>query len=309
MNTPSETSTAEQAAEAFAAEVAYWREVRSLSKRALAAHMGFDPSYISHVEAGRHKPTEDFARKADTALNTGHAIWKRWRDYETAKAHIPRPIAPSPAPPAPGYAGTELVVEHDAARLDYDGTAYRLTMRRLLRNTGTEPVTRYLIRISVNRYPDEPERSKLHYRHNPLTLEELALNATCRDEPMRWEVKHDQDAFKEIWLQFENDNGRFPLYPGQSVWICYDYSVSDDKWGRWFQRAVRLPTERLEVQLAFPTDLAPVVWGTETSMTADARPLPTPPIRHDDNGTTVFSWNTYRPPLHCRYRLEWRFGS
>ncbi len=26
-------------------------------------------------------------------------------------------------------------------------------MRRLLRNTGSEPITRYLIRISVDRYP------------------------------------------------------------------------------------------------------------------------------------------------------------
>ncbi|WP_411146442.1 serine hydrolase domain-containing protein [Streptomyces sp. x-80] len=31
-------------------------------------------------------------------------------------------------------------------------------MRRLLRNTGSEPITRYLIRISVDRYPGEPER-------------------------------------------------------------------------------------------------------------------------------------------------------
>ncbi|MER5717530.1 hypothetical protein [Streptomyces sp. NPDC002132] len=40
---------------------------------------------------------------------------------------------------------------------------------------------------------------------------------------------------------------------------------NDAKWGRWFQRAVRLPTERLEVDLAFPAALDPVVWGTETS--------------------------------------------
>ncbi|WP_221217398.1 hypothetical protein [Streptomyces sp. 840.1] len=51
--------------------------------------------------------------------------------------------------------------------------------------------------------------------------------------------------------------------------------MSDEKWGRWFQRAVRLPTEHLEVQLAFPVGLGPVVWGTETSMTAEAAPLRT----------------------------------
>ncbi|MEU3220768.1 hypothetical protein [Streptomyces sp. NPDC006971] len=72
------------------------------------------------------------------------------------------------APPAqrrpeqPYATGSALVVEHDAARLQYDGSSYRLTMRRRLRNTGDEPVTRYLIRISVDRYPGNPEQSNAH---------------------------------------------------------------------------------------------------------------------------------------------------
>ncbi|WP_372411485.1 hypothetical protein [Streptomyces luteireticuli] len=79
------------------------------------------------------------------------------------------------------------------------------------------------------------------------------------------------------------------------------------KHGRWFQRAVRLPTEHLEVQLAFPAVLDPVVWGTETSMTAEASPLRTATVRRDENGTRLFSWTTSAPALHARYRLEWRF--
>ncbi|WP_424862827.1 hypothetical protein [Streptomyces sp. MMS24-I29] len=106
-------------------------------------------------------------------------------------------------------------------------------------------MTRYLIRISVDRYPGDPEQSNAHYRVHPLTWEELDLTATCRGETMRWQAKHDRDAFKEVWLLFDNDHGRFPLYPGGSVWIEYAYSVGDDKWGNWFQRAVRLPTEQL----------------------------------------------------------------
>ncbi|MEV6869003.1 helix-turn-helix transcriptional regulator [Streptosporangium subroseum] len=70
---------------AFAAEVAYWREVRGLSKRALAAAMSFDPSYVSHVESGRHKPTEEFARLADETLNAGKAIRRRWMDYDSTR--------------------------------------------------------------------------------------------------------------------------------------------------------------------------------------------------------------------------------
>ncbi|MEV0599862.1 helix-turn-helix transcriptional regulator [Streptomyces sp. NPDC050315] len=300
----------EQAAEAYAAELARWREVRGMSKRALALAMGFDPSYVSHMESGRTEPREEFSRRADEALNAGKAIWKRWCDYEQAKTRSRRTSAVPPAPRRPDqpYAsGSALVVEHDAARLEYDGDSYQLTMRRLLRNTGTDPVTRYLIRISVDRYPGDPERSNAHYRAHPLTWEELALTATCRGEEMRWQAKHDRDAFKEVWLLFENEYGRFPLYPGESVWIEYAYRIGDNKWGNWFQRAVRLPTEQLEVQLAFPVSLDPVVWGTETSMTAEASPLRTPPVRIEKEGQRQFTWITTTPALHARYRLEWRF--
>ncbi|MGF1426859.1 helix-turn-helix domain-containing protein [Kitasatospora sp. LaBMicrA B282] len=301
--------TVEQAAEAFAAEVAHWREVRGLPKRELVHRMGFDPSYVSHVESGRHKPTEDFARRAEEILNAGKGIRRRWLDYEGAKSRMTASaVPPSPRRPEQPYAtGSAIIVAHDGAHLDYDGSRYRLTMRRLLRNTGSEPITRYLIRISVDRYPGEPERSNAHYREHPLTWDELALTATCRGEAMRWQAKRDRDAFKEVWLLFENDHGRFPLYPGEEVWIEYAYSVSDEKWGRWFQRAVRLPTEHLEVELAFPADLDPAVWGTETSMTAEAAPLRTAPIRRDEDGKRVFSWSTSTPALHARYRLEWRF--
>ncbi|WP_369383275.1 helix-turn-helix domain-containing protein [Streptomyces sp. cg36] len=309
MDTHHDDITVEQAIEYFAAEVAYWREVRGLAKNALAAAMGYTPSYVSHMEAGRTKPSEDFARRADETLKAGKAIWKRWCEYETAKARAHQPaVLPVPHRPEQPYAtGSALVVEHDTARLDYDGAMYRLTMRRLLRNTGIEPVTRYLIRISVDRYPGEPERSNAHYRENPLRWEELALTASCRGEVMAWETKHDRDAFKEIWLLFDNEQGRFPLYPGESVWIEYAYSVSDYKWGRWFQRAVRLPTEHLEVTLAFPVALDPMVWGTETSMTAEQIPLRTAPNRLDDGPTRIFSWSTSTPALHARYRLEWKF--
>ncbi|MET8855535.1 helix-turn-helix transcriptional regulator [Streptomyces sp. NPDC004579] len=304
--------TVDQAAADFAAEVAYWREVRGLAKKALAERMGFHPSYVSHVESGRHKPTVDFAHRADETLTAGKAIWHKWCDYESARARQTRSAA-AVVPPRrseqPYATGSAVVVEHDAARLDYDGTSYRLTMRRLLRNTGTEPITRYLIRISVDRYPGDPERSNAHYRAHPLTWDELALTAACRGEEMRWEAKHDRDAFKEVWLLFDNAQGRFPLYPGESVWIEYAYTVSDTKWGNWFQRAVRLPTEHLEVTLAFPEALDAVVWGTETSMTAEASPLRSAPgIRHE-NGMRIFTWSTADPAPHARYRLEWRFRS
>lgn len=114
-------------------------------------------------------------------------------------------------------------------------------------------------------------------------------------------------AFKEAWLCFENDRCRFPLYPGQAATVSYSYAVDDARWGPWFQRAVRLPTRRLSVSLVFPATLDPVVWGTETSATAEAIPLRTAPARAVRGGHAVFSWATSDPPVGARYRLEWRF--
>jgi hypothetical protein len=91
---------------------------------------------------------------------------------------------------------------------------------------GSQPVTQYLIRIAVDRHPGDPERSNQLYRKDPLTWEEIGLSATCGEEPMSWRVKHDRDAFKELWLLFENPDGRFPLYPGETAWICYEYTRS-----------------------------------------------------------------------------------
>jgi transcriptional regulator with XRE-family HTH domain len=303
--TPPASALAELA-ESFSAELTRWREVRGFSKKRLAAEMGFDPSYVSHIESGRHRPTEDFARRAESVLNCSHALWRRWQAFDGARrlhdADGPQREV-SHADPSAG-----LVVEHEDSQLSYDSGVYRVLTRRRLRNVGAEPISRFLVRISVDRYPDDPERSNQLYRAQPLTWDELCLHATREGEPMAWKAKHDRDAFKEVWLLFENATSRFPLYPGEATWIEYGYQVSDGKWGSWFQRAIRLPTTRLAVRLSFPSALAPVVWGTETSMTASAAPFRTAIARQADPERSVFDWTTDYPPLHARYRLEWRFG-
>lgn len=300
----------DQAGDAFAAALAKYRTERGLSKKQLAAEMGFDPSYVSHVEARRHRPTEDFARRAEVVLRAGGEIWRRYRDYDEARHQSNASRHPLRDPPVPEQwfpPGTGVIVEREDATLSYlDGT-YRCTVRRVLFNAGHEPVTRYLIRISVDRYPGEADRSNRHYRQHPLTWAELGLTARCADEPMLWRAKHDRDTFKEVWLLFENDEARFPLYPGQRATIEYSYEVHEDKWGHWFQRAIRLPTRRLGVRLDFPAALEPVVWGVETSLTAEAGPLRSAVTEQRDGDRVVFEWLTEDPPLNARYRLEWRF--
>jgi len=305
----------DRAAEAFATALVDWRAQRGLSKKQLATQMGFDPSYVSHVEACRHRPTEDFARRAEGVLQAGGAVWQYFLEYEEARhtatnGPLPRPRKPLRDPQVtsdPMATRAGLVVESEHALLSYVDNSYRCTVRRELYNDGSEPITRYLVRISVDRYPGEAERSNRHYREHPLGWSELDLEASCAGEPMLWRAKHDRDAFKEIWLLFENEERRFPLYPGQRTVIEYAYSVGEDKWGQWFQRAVRLPTRRLAVRLDFPQNLSPVVWGVETSLTAEAGPLRTPVVEHHDEGRTIFDWSTEDPALNARFRLEWRF--
>jgi peptide deformylase len=307
------TSPLERAAESFAAELARQRAGRGLSKKQLAVLMGFDPSYVSHVEGRRHRPTEDFARRAEAVLEASGAIWQRFREYDDLR-HA-RSNQPQREPPLSGQwlpPGTGLVVERELATLTHTDDGFRCVIHRELYNAGTEPVTRYLVRVAVDRYPNDPGRSNRHHREHPLTFAELQLQARRDDglgepEPMHWRAKHDRDAFKEIWLLFENGERRFPLYPGDRTSIEYAYSVGHDKWGPWFQRAVRLPTRHLAVRLDLPAALDPQVWGVETSLSAEEGPLRTAPQRRDEGDRAIVDWQTDEPPLNARYRMQWRF--
>jgi transcriptional regulator with XRE-family HTH domain len=291
--------------EPFIAELKRWRDLRGVSQKRLAPEVGYTPSYVSKVEGGHQVPSEAFARGADVVLQAGGAIRRAYDELHAQLSLVPGSSVPELAHFE--QQSQSLVVEHDDADLHYDGRFYRAVMRRRLRNASAQPVGRYLIRISVDRYPGNPERSNQHYREDPHTWQELDLHAECQGEAMRWKVQHDRDSFKEIWLLFENDDGHFPLYPGEATTIEYAYTVSDTKWGHWFQRAIRLPTERLSVRLLFPSELEPAVWGMETTMSADAHTVPTAVQRLSEDGRDVFTWSTENPPLHARYRLEWRF--
>jgi peptide deformylase len=305
------TSPVERAADQFVSALARWRVERGMTKKQLAARMGFDPSYVSHVEGRRHKPTEDFARRAEAVLAAGGAIWARFQEYDElrhARAIAPHRDPPVPAPWLPP--GTGLVVEQEFAELVYAAGAYRCRIRRALYNAGTDPVTRYLMKVAVDRYPHDTSGSNRHHREYPLTWAELDIVAQAGEgaaaQPMDWRPKLDRDASKEVWLLFANEHGQFPLYPGERITIEYAYTVGEKKWGQWFQRAVRLPTRHLTVRLDFPAAFDPQVWGFETSLAADV-PLRSPVERHAEGDRAIFEWSTDAPLLNARYRLEWSF--
>jgi peptide deformylase len=294
----------------FIAELKHWREVAGCSQKRLAGLVGYTPSYVSKVERGTVLASRSFAESADQHLRAGRAIVRRWRDMHESLIELSAGRERHEEQPADDRQlpiGPELVVEHEHAELTYRDGMYRTCIRRQLRNTGAQPMTQYLIRIAADRYPGDPERSNQLYRKDPLTWEEIGLTATCGDEPMAWHVKDDRDASKEVWLLFENGDGRFPLYPGEMTWISYSYAVSADKWGPWWQRAIRLPTRRLSMTVVFPARLQPVAWGVATSMTAEATPFRTPISRQQKDDQVEFTWSTDEPPLHARYRIEWKF--
>jgi peptide deformylase len=309
---PLEAEEARQlpAVTAFIAELRHWRKSAGYSQKALAPLVGYTPSYISKVESGSVAASRSFAEAADQHLHAGHALIRRWREMHDALASAGGDRARHEEEPGPEpltAIGYDLLIEHEQASLTYRDGVYETRIRRLLRNASSQPVTRYLVRIAADKYPGDPERSNQLYREDPLTWEEIGLLADCGGEPMSWAVKQDRDASKEVWLLFENEDGKFPLYPGETAWISYVYTVRFGKWGPWWQRAIRLPTRRLSMTLAFPARFQPAVWGMETSMTAEALPFRTPIARQEEDDQVVFTWSTEEPPLHARYRIEWKF--
>jgi transcriptional regulator with XRE-family HTH domain len=276
-----------------------------MTQKVLADLIGMSERWIVEVENGRVpnlrvQQVYEFARalKIDIAKLTDQAFTMSEQLADRAANGIDSGTS------GPGT----LFFERDEAHLRYVNGVYRPTQRRKLVNAGSTPITRFLVRISVDRYPHDPERSNQLYREHPLAWDELNISASCEGEPMTWAVKQDRDAFKELYLRFESpDHHHFPLYPGQSTWIEYSYTVGEDKWGTWYQRAVRWPTQHLTVRLQFPSALDPVVWGTETSLAGEAMPFHSPIDRHEDEEDTIFDWSTESPPLHARYRLAWQF--
>src|SRR5689334_24100880 len=120
------TSPVERAADQFVSALAQWRIERGMTKKQLAARMGFDPSYVSHVEGRRHRPTEDFARRAEAVLDAGGVIWQRFREYDQLRHTRATPGHREPAPPGRWLPpGTGLVVERETATLTLVDGTYR----------------------------------------------------------------------------------------------------------------------------------------------------------------------------------------
>ncbi|MGL5829151.1 MAG: helix-turn-helix domain-containing protein, partial [Angustibacter sp.] len=134
--------------ENFVSEFKHRRDISGLSQSALAAKMGYHRTYISKIENGQERATREFAYAADDVLEAGGALRRAYRETRPSASGKSRVLAAVASAEL-----TELSVEHDHATLEFDGSHYRATQKRQLYNGGAEPISRYLVRISVDRYP------------------------------------------------------------------------------------------------------------------------------------------------------------
>jgi transcriptional regulator with XRE-family HTH domain len=264
-----------------------------LTTKQLAGMMRVDASYPSHIFGGRHRPTREFAARADQVLHAGGDLLRLYEAYESERDG-PRPAAHTARVGAELH---ELINEQEVAEQRFDGERYTITVERHLWNGTDKPVIYYPVKIAAD------ERA-----HAELSWDELRLTASCGTEPMRWRVDTDRSDFKEVSLLFENESGEFPLEPGGRAVIRYSYTVPMEAWGRWFQRRIQMRTEHLTVRLIFPVEHAPlgvshkevsIEFGLlkgdriERTVSADGREV-------------IYEWESAAPRLHARYRLEWR---
>jgi hypothetical protein len=291
----------------FAATLTRLREERGLNKKQLARLIGFDPSYVSHMENGRHRPTSEFAARADAVLLADGQLLEA---FDAFSGGARRPSQGVPAHRLPSaVVSPGLVVRYEKADLAHtDDGFYRIAIRREVYNGTDEPATRFPVRIEVDVHPTDARRSSLFYQDNPVTVDELDFRATFNGEPTSWEVVRDRDAYKKIYVRFEPHGLLSPIYPGESATITCAYRVPCTKWGDWFEREIRWPTEHLSVSLGFPERLAVRLTASEVTWGGD-RVLPTEIKSQVLDGVRYYSWSTARPPLTNQYRFAWKVVS
>ena len=304
------TSQLELAARAdFAQVLTAWRTRRGLSKKQLAASMGYHASYISHMEAVRHHPTLEFAARAEAVLASGSEIMAAYeRCRQAAGEPAPPQVVRSDYEPSPMLPAT-IVVEDETAALTYDNGWYRCRVDRVVRNVGDRPVTCYPVRIDVDRFPDQPGVSRRLYAESPLQLSDLDFVAEAgegRPEPMDVRVTRTHDAYLKLALVFGNARARFPLYPGERTTIAYSYRVPASQWGQWFQREIRFPTKALTMSLRLPAALAAEV-GAEILSYAGIKAF-SPTESPGENGTVVYTLRLRELLLTSQIRIRWRFA-
>jgi transcriptional regulator with XRE-family HTH domain len=311
------TNTLSEAFAAFAAELTHWRVERGLSKTQLARRMGFDPSYVSHVESLRQRPSEVFASHAERVLHSNDAILSQFRQYDDLRRSsviVSRPgeLAGLATAVAIREIAEDLRVEREVATLSYRSGWYHCHVAHHLVNNGSEPVTRYPVRPCVERWFDHLDSIASVQRSAPLKWEDCKFEATLRlgetgnghRETIHWNPPRSRAAVDEVLLQFESGGIPLPLYRAQSAIVEYSYRLPGREHEHMFELDVLMPTHELQFCLDFPDHVDPSVWARQTSF-AELAALPAKLSRTD--GRNRFEWQILSPMTLTHFEFGWHF--
>ncbi|GIH20698.1 peptide deformylase [Rugosimonospora africana] len=283
----------------FVVALKHWRDVRGYSPDRLAALVGCEPAYVHHLESGHAIPSHDLVVRVDEVLQAGGAVVEsavQWSGgIDTAPASSEEREAE--------VAG--ILVRHDHTFLEFDGETYRIRHSRRIVNTGSRSVSSYIVRISVDRYPGNPERSRSHHQRHPLEMAELGFAPTCNSRSITWDLIYDGAAYKEIRLHLADEVGGPLIGPGGEADLEFGYEISSEIWGKWLQRVVRSPTLVMAVTISFSVGLRMVMSGYQLTGTAAALPVSALEcVRH--RGSDIYTWSTLRADQDSVFRFEWR---
>lgn len=277
------------------------RRHHGLSQKELAQRMGRDPSYISHIEGGRHAPTAEFTWRAEDVLDSPGTLTAAFADYWRAMHGVNVAAPTRLAQPH----SVELIIEHEQADISLDACGfYRVRLTRQIRNVGLYPITYFPTRIAADAYPGDGGCSQTFYEQNPITADSAGFYATVDGMPTRWATIEERPSYKRIHIELAPDYIPQPLYRGACVEIVCGFRLHWTYWGDWLGREVRWPTRKLSVSLTFPRTLGARPAGQEISWTAD-RPvtLTTGAGLHD----VTYEWSVVNPVLRTQYRFAWSF--
>jgi peptide deformylase len=291
----------------FTGELKRLIDVRGYNSARVASLIGCDVEYVLQVQRFNQVPTKTFATAADRVLRAEGSLLDLWqRERAALGRQQPRPLGTE----APEQADTvsPVKINLDQTRLELKAGVYVILRRLHITNQGNTPVTQLAAKVSVDRLPGNTAQSLAAYEADPLTWDELKLQAIYdHQQAMECIVCEDEIAYKEFLLLFKNNSTSFPLLPGKSAVIEYQYSVKRSKWGNWLQRTASTNTSRMDVELRFPEELAPALWGTQICGTAAALPFKQE-IAHVTSGAhDVYTYSIDSPYPDGTYRIEWRF--
>lgn len=297
------TTPVREAMAAFAAELARWRVERGLSKKQLARLMGFDASYVSHIEALRHRPTAAFARRAENVLlSDDRSIWREFLRYEYWRRASARRAQPSAGP----LAHYTLVVEEEVTTLSYDRGSYSCSVTHRLVNRGRRRVTRHIVQVYTEGILDIGARKSASFLRDELQFH--ASLGSDHYEPIEWALPDGGDTLDEVLLLFKTADIPVPLYSDERTMLMFGYRLPEQRQIPQFERDVRTPTLLLRIRLDFPSELEPTAWGEQTSF-AKEDALPDPSIDSVGRaGRVEFEWQIENPMLLTHFRFGWRFN-